>query len=131
LFRIISDTSAPDNPALGAWNQLSSSGTSSDGSDWAHSNATHTRFQLISPTHWIRTSAIDKKFENLMGGSYVLEGNKMIVKLDFASFPLDDNVAEVTQRVEGNKLYWSGIIKDNEGNEVMTFEDEFEKAIPK
>lgn len=131
FFRIKSDKSAPDNPALGAWNQLSSSGTSSDGSKWAHTNATHTRFQLITPTHWIRTSAIDKNFENLMGGSYTLEGNKMIVKLDFASFPLDDNVAEITQRVEGNKMYWSGIIKDNEGNEVMTFEDEFERAIPK
>ncbi len=55
----------------------------------------------------------------------------MIAKLDFASFPLDGSVAEITQRVEGNKMYWSGIIKDKEGNQVMTFEDVFDKSIPK
>ncbi|HSI76060.1 MAG TPA: hypothetical protein VK957_09195 [Lunatimonas sp.] len=131
FVRIKTNKSAPDNPALGAWNQLSSSGTSSDGNKWSHTNASHTRFQLITPTHWIRTSAIDKTFESIMGGSYTVTGNKMTGKLEFASFPLDGSAAEITQRVEGNKLYWSGIIKDKEGKQVMTFEDVFEKAIPK
>jgi hypothetical protein len=128
FVKIKSNNSAPDNPALGAWNQLSSSGISSDGKKWSHTNATHTRFQLITPTHWIRTSAIDKNLENRIGGSYSMEGNKIIAKMDFASFPLDGSFAEITQRVEGNKLYWSGIVRDREGNQVMTFEDEFERA---
>lgn len=131
FVRIKTDKAAADNPALGAWNQLSSSGISANGDKWSHTNATHTRFQLITPTHWIRTSAIDKEFENMMGGSYTMEGNKIIAKLDFASFPLDGSLAEITQKVEGNKLYWSGVLKDKEGKQVMTFEDVFEKVMPK
>lgn len=131
FIKIKTNKSFPSNPALGAWNQISSSGSSADGSKWDHTNATHTRFQLITPSHWIRTSANDKKFENIMGGTYTMEGNKVLAKMEFASFPVDDTIAEITQRIEGNKMYWSGVITDKDGKQVMTFEDVFEKAIPK
>jgi hypothetical protein len=128
FMKVKSANANTDNPAIGTWNQLSSSGTSGDGTKWSHTNATHIRFQLITPTHWMRMSHIKGKFEHAMGGEYRLQNNKMYPTLQWASFPLDGTTIEITQRVEGNKLYWSGTAKDRNGKQTNRFEDVFERV---
>lgn len=116
---------------VGTWNQLSSSYTSGDGSKGAHTNATHIRYQIITPTHWMRISKANNNFENAFGGTYTLEGNKMNVKIDYGSIPhIKGATVEITQRVEGNKLYWTGIGKDADGKKNIQFEDVFERVSP-
>ncbi|WP_460921075.1 hypothetical protein [Pontibacter brevis] len=39
------------NKGLGAWDQLSSSYTMADGTKESHTNATATRYQIVTPTH--------------------------------------------------------------------------------
>ncbi|MDQ4140080.1 MAG: hypothetical protein M3142_06110 [Bacteroidota bacterium] len=120
------------NPSIGTWNQLSSSYTMADGKKDSHTNATATRFQVITPTHWIRISHRNKKFENAMCGTYTMQGNKIYPKLEFASFPINKgDKVEITQRVENNKLYWDGTIKDANGKTTLTFSDVFQKVTGK
>lgn len=126
VFKKVKETNAPTHPAIGTWNQLSSSGTGTDGQKWSHTNATHIRFQIITPSHWMRISYKDNKFENAMGGTYHIEGNKVHPGFEMASFPAEEFTAEITQRVEGNKLYWSGMVTDAKGK--MTFDDVFERV---
>ncbi|MDQ3292410.1 MAG: hypothetical protein M3Q05_14070 [Bacteroidota bacterium] len=117
------------NPSIGTWNQLSSSYTLADGKKDSHTNATATRFQVITPTHWIRISHRNKKFEEAMFGTYTMQGNKIYPKLEYASFPFNkSDKAEITQRVENNKLYWDGTIKDATGKTTLTFSDVFQKV---
>jgi hypothetical protein len=127
VFQRVDDKNAPKNPGIGTWNQLSSSGQGANGEKWSHTNATHIRFQLVSPTHWMRMSFQNNVFENAMGGTYHIKGNKVHPTFQLVSSPMDVNSAEVIQRVEGNKLYWSGTVKDIYGK-TSTFEDVFEKA---
>jgi hypothetical protein len=121
--------SYPKNPALGTWNQLSSSYTMADGKHESLTNATATRFEIITPTHWIRISHRDNKFEDAFGGTYSLEGNKMISVMDFASFPIDKNgKAEIAQKVTGDKAYFNGTLKGGDGKMILTFKDVFQKV---
>jgi hypothetical protein len=126
VFQKVNGKSAK-NPAIGTWNNLSSTGVNANGQKTSHTNATHIRFQTITPTHWMRISYKDNKFENAMGGTYRMVGNKMYPNFEMLSFPAPAALkVELTQRMEGNKLYWSGII--NSVNEKRTFEDEYEKV---
>ncbi|QMU28052.1 hypothetical protein [Adhaeribacter radiodurans] len=130
--KVKSEKSFAANPSIGTWNQLSSSYTMADGTKDSHTNATATRFQVITPTHWIRISHRDKKFENAMMGTYTMQGNKMYPKFEYASFPINKiDKAEIIQRVENNKLYWEGTIKDATGKTISTFSDVFEKVTGK
>lgn len=116
------------NKGLGTWDQLSSSYTMADGTKESHTNATATRYQVVTPTHWIRISHRDNKFENVMGGTYTVKGNQVYPNIDFASFPIDKNVRyEITQEVKGDKMYWTGVGKDGSGKQVAQFEDVFQK----
>ena len=126
IFKKVKENNPSNNPAIGTWNQLSSSGTGADGQKWSHTNATHIRFQVVSPTHWMRISYKENTFENAMGGTYHIEGNKVHPGFEMASFPAEELTAELTQRVEGNKLYWNGMINDKNGKH--TFEDVFERV---
>jgi hypothetical protein len=119
----------PKNPSIGTWNQLSSSYTGADGKKQSHTNATATRFEVITPTHWMRISHRDNKFENAFGGTYTLEGNKVHAHLNFASFPIDQNEkVEITQKVSGDKLYLNGFIMGADGKTTLRFADVFEKV---
>jgi hypothetical protein len=63
-----------NGPHVGTWNQLSSSFTMGDGTKQSHTNATHIRYQIITPTHWMRISMQNNQFENAFGGTYTMEG---------------------------------------------------------
>jgi hypothetical protein len=121
--------SYPKNPSVGTWNQLSSTYTGGDGKKESHTNATATRFEVITPTHWMRISHRDNKFENAFGGSYTMKGNKLMPVLDFASFPYDKNEKiEITQQVTGEKRYSKGLRTGSDGKMVSSFEDVFQKV---
>ena len=126
FHRIKTANSYPNNPAIGTWDQLSSTYTI-DGKTDSHTNATATRFHIITPTHWMRISHRDNKFENAMGGSYTLDGNRGSVSLQFASFPTNDDKIQYAQRVEGNKLYFGGRRTDADGK-LFTFDDVFQRV---
>lgn len=114
---------------VGTWNQLSSSFTNADGTKASHTNATHIRYQIITPTNWMRISKANGKFENAFGGTYTIQGNKLIMKIDYTSVPaLKGAMVDITQRIEGNRLYWKGIGKDTSGKEMIQFEDVFERV---
>ena len=116
-------------PHVGTWNQLSSTFLNDDGSKGSHTNATHIRYQIITPTHWMRLSLANGSFENAFGGTYTLNGNTGVFKIEFAShsFLLGATV-ELTQRMEGNKLTWKGPVKDAQGKQVNDIEDVFERV---
>jgi hypothetical protein len=113
---------------IGTWNQLSSSYLNDDGTKASHTNTTHVRYQIITPTHWMRISLANGKFENAFGGTYTITGDKMMAKIDFASMPIVGSTAELTQKFEGNKLTWTGIVKDAQGKKVNEITDVFERV---
>lgn len=114
-----------NNPAIGTWNQLSSKGVDVNGKQlWSHTNATHIRYMTITPTHWMRIN-LDNNNVDALGGTYRIEGNK--VNLNFELQP-SHVPSDITQRVEGNKLYWSLVLHTDNG-EIMV-EDVFEKVTP-
>jgi hypothetical protein len=118
----------PNNPAVGTWNQLSSTYTEADGKTGSHTNATATRFEVISPSHWMRISHRDNKFENAFGGTYTMVGDKLIPVVEFASFPIDKNEKiEISQKVEGEKRYSKGTRTGADGKRIASFEDVFQK----
>lgn len=115
-------------PAIGTWRQLSSRYTTIDGVDESHTNETATRFHIITPTHWMRISHRDGKFENAMGGTYTLKNDKtypLVLYGSFYKFPIGNLV--MTERVEGDKLYVSGTGNSPDGRK-FTWEDEFERV---
>lgn len=120
--------SYPDNPAIGTWTQLSSSYTNFDGTKNSHTNATTTRFQLITPTHWMRISHRNNKFEHAIGGTYILKGDKTYPSINYSSGPIGlTGKAEMTERVKGDKLYVSGILTSPDGKK-FTWDDIFERV---
>jgi len=127
-FARVKTDNAYNGPHVGTWNQLSSSYTDANGTKASHTNATHIRYQIITPTHWMRISMANNQFENAMGGTYVLYGDKSINNLEYASFPSKGMVATMTERVEGNKMYASGIVKNATGSQVVQFDDVFERV---
>jgi hypothetical protein len=127
-FTRVKSDKAYDGPHLGTWNQLSSTYTDDSGHKQSHTNATHIRFQIVTPTHWMRISMHENKFENAMEGTYTKEGDKWKVMFDNASFPASGLDVEITSRQEGNKLYWSGTVKDANGKQTNQFEDVFERV---
>lgn len=112
---------------VGTWNQLSAKFDAGNG-PVSHTNATHIRYQIMTPTHWMRVSYLNGAFENAFGGTYTAEGNKANMKIDFASFPITGTLVEATHRVEGNKLYLKGTGKDAQGKQFIEFEDVFERV---
>ena len=114
-----------NNPAIGTWNQLSSKGVDANGKQlWSHTNATHIRYMTITPTHWMRIN-LDNNNVDALGGTYRIEGNK--VNLNFELQP-SHVPSDITQRVEGNKLFWN-LVLHAENGKIMV-EDVFEKVTP-
>jgi len=119
-------------PGVGTWDQLSSSYTLPDGTKQSHTNATVTRFHIITPTHWVRMSHREGKFENFMGGTYTLNGDKVYPKIEFSSNPdMKDNKVEIEQKIAGDKLYWKGSATNTKNRQTMTFDDVFQQVNPK
>ncbi|CAN5618052.1 hypothetical protein BH23BAC1_BH23BAC1_04310 [soil metagenome] len=129
--KVKTPNSYDNNPSVGTWDQLSSHYTMANGTTDSHTNATATRFQIITPTHWMRISHRDNKFENFMGGTYNIYGNKVYPNFEFISYPtVNFRNLEIDQRVEGDKMYWNGFAKSLDGEETFSFEDEFQLVVP-
>jgi hypothetical protein len=130
--KVVTAKAYPNNPGLGTWNQLSSTYTNQDGKKESHTKATATRFEIITPTHMMRISHRNKKFESAFGGPYTLTGNKMMPQAAF-SYPAFDkkNKVAFTQKVMGDKRYVHGTIIDAEGKLVLTWDDIFQKVAAK
>jgi hypothetical protein len=128
--RLKGNASYLQNPSNGTWDQLSSNYTLANGKKESHTRETATRFQIITPTHWMRISHRQNKFESAMGGAYSMAGNKVYPVIEFASFPVStDGKMEFTQRIEGDKLFISGVSLLNNGNK-FTWNDEFQRVTP-
>ncbi len=127
--KVKSDYAYNDHPGVGVWDQLSSTYTTADGKTESHTSPTVTRHQVVTPTHWLRISHRDNKFESAMGGTYTAEGNKIYPNVHFASFPINKQERiEISQWLEGGKLHCVGKVKDAQGNQTLHFEDVFQKA---
>lgn len=121
--------SNPNYPAIGAWDLVSSSLTWGDGKK---DNDMFNRFEIITPTHWIRISHRNHEFESAMGGTYTAEGNKANMKVKFASFPINEiDKIEATDKVSRNKRISTGIITAPGGKTIATFEDVYKEAAGK
>jgi hypothetical protein len=126
-FTRIEDVKQNPGKHVGTWNQLSS--TYNTGNDsGSHTNATHIRYQIITPTHWLRISMANGAFENAFGGTYTANGDKVTMKVDFASFPITGATVELTQRFENNRMFVKGTGKDAQGKQLVEFEDVFERV---
>jgi hypothetical protein len=126
--RIKSKTSYPENPSIGAWDQLSSSYTTVDGKKGSHTRETATRFELITPTHMTRISHRNNKFESAWVSAYRMEGNKIYPELVLASFPANPaDRLTFTQRVTADKLYVTGDLVFHNGAR-STWDDVFQKV---
>ncbi len=118
--------SYPNNPAIGTWSQLSSSYTNFDGTKESHTSETTTRFHLITPTHWMRISHRNKKFEHAIGGSYTHAGGKTYPTLLYSSSVWFNGKTEMTERVKKDKLHVNGVMTASDGRKLI-WEDVFQK----
>lgn len=129
--RVKAPNSFPKNPAIGTWSQLSSSYTNFDGTRESHTNATTTRFHIITPTHWMRISHRNQKFEHVMGGTYEIKNGKTYPKLIYTSGVIANLVSistvEMSEQVKSDKLHVSGILTRPDGKKFI-WEDIFERA---
>jgi hypothetical protein len=130
--KVSTDKSYDNNPSIGVWDQLNSTYSLADGSKESHTNATATRFQIITPTHWMRISHREGKFENFMGGSYNFDGNKMYSNFEFSpNFKEEFSEVVIDQKIEGEKMYWNGYVIRKKDKKTLTFDDVFQKVNPK
>jgi hypothetical protein len=114
-------------PGIGTWNQLSSSGVNADGKKWSHTNATHSRYMIITPTHYMLIRHKGKEFESALAGTYKMQGGKFVPDFALSSIPQQKGrKAEAALRVEESKLYWDGVLTDSAGRH--TWQDVFEKV---
>ena len=132
IFRRVKTTNSfPKNPAIGTWSQLSSSYTNFDGTKESHTNATTTRFHIITPTHWMRISHRNKKFEHVMGGTYEIKDGKTYPKLVYKSGAIaalaSVSTVEISEQVKNDQLHVSGVVIRPDGKK-FTWEDIFERA---
>ena len=129
--RVKTANSFPNNLAIGTWSQLSSSYTNFDGTKESHTNATTTRFHIITPTHWMRISHRNKKFEHVMGGTYEIKDGKTYPKLIYKSATIANLVSvstvEMSEQVKNDKLHVSGVVIRPDGKKFI-WEDIFERA---
>lgn len=116
------------NNQAGTWEQLSSTTIMADGRKTSLTTATATRFHVATPTHWMRISHRNNKFEQAMGGTYTTEGNKLYPRIEYASFPVNKSAKiEITNRFAGNKMYWNGFMQDADGKTLFTFQEVFQR----
>jgi hypothetical protein len=89
-------------PAIGTWDRLSYTTTGADGKKRSYTKPAATCFEIITPSHWMRLSYRNNKFERASGGTYTVQGDKVYPKVDFASSQINKNEKiEVTVVVSG------------------------------
>lgn len=106
VYKRVSDHSTNSkNPIVGTWNQLSSEFTLFDGTKGSHTSPAVTRFDIFTPTHWMRIAHRDNKFENAFISSYTVQNEKIkFTVISTSSSTPNNNQYDITYRVDGNKL---------------------------
>jgi hypothetical protein len=123
--RVITTQSYPNNPAIGTWDQVSSSFTNFDGTREQHTNETAQRLHVITPTHWMRISQRGHKFEHAMMGTYSMKGNTVIPVLQYSSIGMNKgDKVELTEKINGNKFYVHGVLT-NSARKQRVWDDVF------
>ena len=121
----------PDNsksPIVGTWNQLSSEYTLFDGTKGSHVSPNVTRFDILTPTHWMRIGHWEGKFQNAMIGSYSMQNDKIMPTMIIGSQPMDNSIKyELSCRVDDSKLYVNGTATNGEGKKTI-WSDVFQKV---
>jgi hypothetical protein len=129
VFRKVNVTpSYPGNPAIGVWDQLSSVYTDFDGKIQTHTSEAAKRFHIITPTHWMRISHRNGKFEHAMGGTYTMKDGKTFPVLKYASSAqIVLGRVEVSDKVKGDKLIATGSMTRPDGK-TLSWEDTFQRV---
>lgn len=115
-----------DNPALGTWDQLSSSFTLPDGTKTSDTPETKKRYQIITPTHCMQFAMSEGKFEHAIIATYRIEKDITYPEIKYSSLPHDTpgNI-EAVKRVDADKLYVTGKLTAAEG--ISTWSDVFRR----
>jgi hypothetical protein len=120
--------SIQNNPLVGTWSQLSSEFILPDGTKGSYTNTTHSRLYILTPTHWVTIDHDGKNFENSVGGTYQLKGNKLIPTATVASYPLAEEFKyDITERFEGDRLYVHGTRVGSDGKKLI-WDDVFQRV---
>lgn len=107
IFRRVRDIKPqPAHAAIGTWNQLSASYTTSDGKTTSTFNAPDKRMLIVTPTHWMRIDHKNKKFDGAHYGTYSVRDGVIDARTTFSTHAAQNGAHETfTQKVEGNKLF--------------------------
>ncbi|QHT65610.1 hypothetical protein GXP67_02490 [Rhodocytophaga rosea] len=99
-----------NNSGIGTWRQLSSS-VEKDNKNRTASMVADSSIYVITPTHWMWIGfGSAKKLNNVMAGTYTLEGNKSMLKVEHG-ISAQGQTFEYSQRVEGDNLYRTSLVK--------------------
>ena len=125
--RVKTKISYKDNPAIGTWNQISSSYTDFDGSKHSHTAKTAPRLHVITPTHWMRISQRGNKFEHAMMGTYTMDGKSTIPVVQYSSVGFATGVTmKVSEKIKAGKLVVHGELTNSSGQKFI-WDDVFER----
>ncbi len=126
--RIRTKMTYPHNPAIGTWDQISSSYKTFDGATDKHTRETAQRLHVITPSHWMRISQRGGKFEHAMMGTYTIDGKSTIPVIQYSSIGVTSgNTIQIKERVDGNKLFVQGVMTNSSGQK-FTWDDVFERV---
>jgi len=120
--RVTSKHAYNDNPAIGAWNLVSSLVRIADHGEFKSSKG----LEIVTPTHWMQIIYKDNKFDNAVMGSYDMHHGKVFPQINFASGDSNHYTnVEIDQQVKGHVLYEkaSGVLL----NKSFSWEQTFEK----
>lgn len=126
--RVKTRSSYPKNPAIGTWDQVSSSYRNFDGTTDRHTRETAQRLHIITPSHWMRISQRGNKFEHAMMGTYTMKGKSTMPVIEYSSVGVaKGNTVQMTERIEGDKLFVQGVMTNPSGQK-FTWDDVFERV---
>jgi len=127
IFKRANNTESSNNPAVGAWSQVTSYYTTPGGARETTFSPPDKRLLIITPTHWMRIDHKEKKFHGVFYGTYTREDDKVVTMLDFTNHPFKKGARQqFNQKVKGDKLELisTGTIPDGK---TATFYDILEK----
>ncbi len=129
IFRRVKSPQAyPDNPAIGTWALLSSASTDPSGEKERYDNKVISRLHIITPSHWMRITYRNNKFDSAMGGPYTLSNGKVYPVTTYGSVPNASGMkVEVVDKVSGNKLSSKGSGRMPDGS-AFFFEEVYRRV---
>jgi hypothetical protein len=124
IFRRVKNVKPqPENAAIGTWNQLSASYTTSDGKTTSTFNAPDKRMLVVTPTHWMRIDHKNKKFDGVHYGTYSVQDGVIDARTTFSTHAAQIGAHETfTQKAEGNKLFTTATSTSPDGKPA-TYQD--------